>query len=138
MGPAVIVVDTNLVAYFLIPGDRTPLADAAFEKDPDWAVPALWRSEFRNVLALHVRQGLLTLERALEIGAEGEDLLDGSEYPVATPQVLHLAVASRRSAYDCEFIALARELGVPLVTSDRRLAAAFAPTAVLLDDYVSY
>ena len=133
-----IVADTNLIAYFLITGDRTPLADAAFEKDPDWVVPVLWRSEFRNVLALHVQQGLLTLERALEIGAEGEGLLEGSEYPVATPQVLHLAVTSRRSAYDCEFIALAREIGVPLVTSDRCLAAEFAPTAVLLDDYVSY
>ncbi len=132
-----IVADTNLIAYFLIRGDRTPLARAAFGKDSEWVAPPLWRSEFRNVLALQVRQGFLSLETALEVAAEGEGLLEGNEYPVATPQVVRLAAASGRSAYDCEFVVLARELGVPLVTSDRRLATAFTPTAVLLDDYVS-
>jgi predicted nucleic acid-binding protein len=40
------------------------------------------------------------------------------------------------SAYDCEYVALARELGVMLVTGDGTLADRFEP-AVLLEDYTS-
>jgi predicted nucleic acid-binding protein len=34
------------------------------------------------------------------------------------------------SAYDCEYVALARQLAAPLVTSDRRVLAAIAESAV--------
>jgi hypothetical protein len=55
----VIDADTNLVAYLLIDGDATPQARAAWQKDPDWILPPLWRSEFLNVLATSVRHGVL-------------------------------------------------------------------------------
>jgi predicted nucleic acid-binding protein len=40
---------------------------------------------------------------------------------VASQQVLELAIRSRCSAYDCEFIALAQDLRVPFVTADRQV-----------------
>ena len=46
-----IVVDTNVIAYVLIEGDKTALAQQVAKKDPDWKVPPLWRHEFLNVLA---------------------------------------------------------------------------------------
>jgi len=51
--------------------------------------------------------------------------------------VLELAVRSRCTAYDCEFVALAKQLGVPLVTSDRQVLAAFPETAVSPDAFAS-
>jgi len=50
-----IVVDTNVLAYLLMPGKFTAGAEQLLRSDPEWAAPVLWRSELRNVLATYVR-----------------------------------------------------------------------------------
>ena len=132
-----IVVDTNVIAYLFLPGDRTDAARLALEIDPAWAAPLLWRSEFRNVLALYLRQHHLKLADALEVQSAAEELMTGREYAVESEVVLALAAASGRSSYDCEFVALAEALGVPLVTSDRQLLASFPETAVSLSAFTT-
>jgi predicted nucleic acid-binding protein len=129
----VIVADTNVIAYLLIPSPFTPLAERVYAQDPEWAAPRLWRSEFRNVLSLYVRRALFSLDRAVMLQEEAEDLLQDREYEVTSADVLSLATDSGCSAYDCEFVALARFLGVPLVTADRRLARAFPQYARMLE-----
>jgi predicted nucleic acid-binding protein len=126
----VIVADTNLIAYLMIQGERTDSARAILTRDPVWAAPLLWRSEFRNVLSLYVRRGHLALSDALEFMGEAEDLLRGREYQVPSAPVLALSQQSGCTAYDCEFVYLARELHVPLVTSDKALLEAFPRIAV--------
>lgn len=125
-----IVVDTNLVAYLVLPGERTGAAEAVLQADPAWAAPTLWRSELRNVLSTYVRRGALALEDALAMAGRAEALLAGREYTVPTEAVLALAASSGRAAYDCEFVVLARELGIPLVTCDGALLAAFPDVVV--------
>lgn len=132
-----IVVDTNVIAYLLLGGEKTPHARAALQKDPVWAAPILWRSEFRNVLAYYIRQGTLMLTDALQLMAEAELLFQEEEYHVESGQVLRLVSSSRCSAYDCEFIALARHLNISLVTSDAQILAEFPDTAVSLDTFIS-
>jgi predicted nucleic acid-binding protein len=133
----VIVADTNLIAYLLIPGESTALAEQVLARDSHWTAPFLWRSELRNVLALSLRQGHLSLEQAHQRMALAESLLEGREFPVASAPVLRLASSSRCSAYDCEFVALAEESGVPLVTSDRRVLQAFPGVAVSPERFVA-
>lgn len=130
-----IVADTNLIAYLLIPGGRTRDAERVLATDPDWVAPLLWRSEFRNVLTLHMRRRILSLAESLETWADAELLLQGKEYEVDSAQVLALAAGSRCSAYDCEFLALAQSLGVPLLTADRDVLADFPSLAVSVDDF---
>jgi len=102
-----IVVDTNVVAYLLFPGAYTSAARATLTRDPSWAAPILWRSEFRNVLALYLRQRHLQFAKALEIQEVAESLLAGREYAVESRDVLTLARESGRTAYDCEYVAVA-------------------------------
>jgi len=128
----VIVVDTNVVAYLYLPGDYSERAEALLEQDADWAAPMLWRSELRNILAGYMRRKALTFEAARELQTEAESLLAGAEHEVDSRLVLELVRDSDCSAYDCEFVALARSLGVKLVTEDKKLLKAFPKHAVAL------
>jgi predicted nucleic acid-binding protein len=111
-------------------------ADAAWQRDSHWIAPTLWRSEFRNVLAGALRQRSLTVEAALQIASVAQALLAGNEFPVADRAVLNLVATSPCSAYDCEFVALAEEQRVPLVTVDRQILRAFPTIAVSLERFV--
>lgn len=127
-----IVVDSNILAYLYLPGEYTPAAEALLEQDPDWAAPVLWRSEFRNILAGFLRRGSLTFQQAYGLQCEAEDLLDGGEYEVDSLSVMELVRDSDCSAYDCEFVALAIQLGTRLVTMDGKLLRAFPEVVVTL------
>jgi hypothetical protein len=128
-----IVVDTNVVAYLLLPGPQTALAEELLLQEPEWAAPLLCRSEWRNVVSHYLRRDLLPFSAALALTQQAEALLSAHEQPVAFEQVLQLVASSRCSAYDCEFVAAAQQLGVPLVTADRALLAAFPGVARALD-----
>ena len=129
-----IVVDTNVVVNFIMEGRFTSDAVRAYQRDANWVAPLLWRSEFRNALALHMRYRQLRLEAAVETGIRAE-LTIRESFHVSTARVLELAMNSGRTAYDCEFVALAEVLGVPLVTADRALAKSFPETCVALEDF---
>ena len=131
-----IVVDTNVIAYLLITSERSTDAERVLHKDPMWAAPVLWRSELRNVLALYIRQRGLSVAQAVQIVNMADTLLQGREYVQSSRSVLELVAGSACSAYDCEFVALAQALGVPLVTDDRRILNAFPQTAVSLADFL--
>ena len=120
-----IVVDTNVVAYLLLPGPQTAAAEALLEGHPTWAAPPVWRSEWHNVLCGYLRSGSLTLEQVIALQLQAETLVIGHEEPVQSEAVLRLAASSSCSAYGCEFVAAAQQLNAPLVTADRALLKAF-------------
>lgn len=132
-----IVVDTNVIAYFLIPGDTTPLAESVRDKDSSWAAPRLWRSEMRNLLALYMKRAIMDLAETTIHMDNSEKLLAGREYDVLSKPILELADKSGCTAYDCEFVSLAERLGVPLITSDKKLIAAFPTIAISMKDFAS-
>lgn len=127
-----IVVDSNVLAYLYLPGEHTARAEALLERDPEWTAPVLWRSEFRNILAGYMRRRALSFDQARELQAEAESLLSGAEHDVVSQRVLELVRDSDCSAYDCEFVALAMQLRVKLVTMDAKLLRAFPGHAVAL------
>jgi len=94
----------------------------------------LWRSELCNILALYLRKGILSRQGAQSIMDQALLLLKGREFSVSPAQVLDLCAASSCSAYDCEFVALARDLAISLVTVDREILRCFPETALALDN----
>lgn len=130
-----IVADTNLIVYLFITGDQTTLAQKALAKDPHWIVPPLWQSEFRNVLAAYIRRGMM-LSRAKRLMSDALQTLEKREILPPYEKVLDLIAESNCTAYDCEFVALARELGVPLVTADKQLLRQFPDWAISLEGFV--
>jgi predicted nucleic acid-binding protein len=97
----------------------------------------LWRSEFSNVLAMYVRKEILRLEEAYRLIERSRYLMFGREFEIDSYHVLQLATASRCTAYDCEYVALAYALDVPLVTVDRQILAQFPERAIALDVFAN-
>jgi len=132
-----IVVDTNVIVYLYLSNERSGQAERLLEKDSEWVAPLLWRSELRNVLALYIRKEILSVKEAQQVMEEAIILMDGKEYEVVSFRVLELVSKSTCSAYDCEFVALAQDLGVQLVTVDKKILREFPNVAVSLNKYVS-
>lgn len=124
-----IVADANLVAQVLLGGREIKIAEAVFHRDPAWAAPLLWRSEFRSILAAYMRQRDLSLTDAWTAHEFAERLFVGREFAVGGDTVLRLVAESKCSSYDCEYVALAQSLDCPLVTWDRQILREFPAVA---------
>jgi predicted nucleic acid-binding protein len=130
----VIVVDTNVIAYAVLPGERTEKALALAERDSEWLAPALWRRELRNVLATLMRVRQLPLRQALAAFSAAEGLVTDATVEPTTAECLRLAARGRVSAWDAEFVFVAEAAGLPLVSADRKLVRAFPGRVVALED----
>ena len=133
---AVTVVDIDVICYRWMPSPNSAAAETALAKDPHWIAPLLWRSEFRNILALAIRKKALTIHAAQEIMRKAEASFERSEFAVSSDAVLRLVARSNCTAYDCEFVALADAERVRLVTADRQILQEFPEVAISLDKFV--
>ena len=132
-----IVVDSNVIAYCWIQSDGTEVARRVRLREPEWHAPLLWRSELRSALAVYLWRGALDEDRAAATMAAAEGFLAGHEHQVSSARVLQLAASSRLSAYDCEFVALAEALAVPLVTEERAVLKAFPGVALSMEAFLA-
>ena len=118
-----VLVDTNILAYLMIEGDRTAAAQNLFERDSDWCSEAFVMVEFSNVVATYVRVGALTQAQGTKLLAEAQIHLPTLNNVVNT-QALETAMQFGISAYDARFISLAKQLKQKLVTEDAKLRVA--------------
>lgn len=129
-----IIVDTNIIAYYILRTIETEKTIELRLKDNDWSAPALWRSEFRNMLLPYIRSGVLDLHLANEAVGKAKSIVRTRS--VSSDRVIELAVASGCTAYDCEFVSLAERLSAPLVTNDRQVLRAFPGLAFSMHDFI--
>ena len=132
-----IVVDTNIIAYLYISGEKSLQAEQLLSIDLLWISPILWRSEFRNVLSQYLRKDILSLDDILLIIQQAEKLLNDNEYQISSAHIMQLINSSNCSAYDCEFVALAQYLDLPLITADKKILREFPKISKSLDIYLA-
>ena len=132
-----IVVDANIIAYFLLQSDKTEIAEKIWAKDMDWYAPLLWRSEVRNILTNYIRHNLLSLEQVQMVMDKAHEIMHEREHFVSSAVVLELAASSRSIAYDCEYVALAQQFGLALITFDKGIVRDFPEVAMFPQDYLA-
>ena len=114
----------------LVGGENGADAALLFESDPEWAAPTLLVSELRNVLLGYVRRGDLRADQAKAMYEDAAEILGGRITRVGGSQVIDIALECDLTAYDAEFVALDRELGVALATSDKAILKGATDVAV--------
>ena len=120
-----IAIDTNVLAYLLLPGPYSDAADRIRTLDGDWITPPLWRSEFRSVLNLARRASKLDLPAALALLAVADEVMRRADVQPDARRVMHLADISGCTTYDCEFVEVAERRGCFLYTADGKVLKAF-------------
>ena len=128
-----VVVDTNIISYLYLAGERSQQVERLLAVDSHWSAPVLWRSEFSSVLGRYLRGNYLSLDEVLHIIEQAELLLGENEYEVPSAHIMLLVNSSDCSAYDCEFVALAQYLEVPLMTADKKILREFPAIAKSID-----
>ncbi|MFZ5970849.1 MAG: type II toxin-antitoxin system VapC family toxin [Bacteroidota bacterium] len=131
-----IVADTNLIAYLFFETPYSEEATAVHQKDAEWAAPVLWRSEFVNVVSLYLRKNIIAYKDSLDALEFAQATLRGKEFSVSMYSVLQFVNLSKCNAFDCEFVALAHELDVPLVTYDEKILREFSNIAISASDFL--
>jgi len=125
------VVDTNVIAYFLL-GTEPFTAETRrfFESAVGLVAPSLWEAEIANVIWMAVRGNVLAppdaaarLKLAARLGV----------HSVPSRRLWHGAVAhalqSGVAVYDTLFVELALREKLPLATFDRKVLQAFPGVA---------
>lgn len=118
-----IVVDTNVMTSLVVDGPDAVDSAALLQQDAEWAAPGILLSELRNVLLGFVRRAELTPDQAKAMCDDASLVLGGRISSVSGSRVIDTALECGLTAYDAEFVVLARTLGVPLATSDRAILA---------------
>jgi predicted nucleic acid-binding protein len=131
-----IVVDVNILAFYVIEGDRTPQAHALKQRDGEWLVPSFWSVEFQSILWKYVRFGGMLAEVAQDILDRAITLFAPNEVTPAPDIVLRDALNWRITVYDGQYVSLARQYGVPCITADVALQKACPERVILLSDFI--
>lgn len=130
--PLKVIVDTNVVAYYLLATEPFVEEVRAFWHRPlDPAAPTLWEAEVSNVLWMAARKGVIDKRMALRrLGLAARLGIRSVPTRRLWRGALTRALNSNTAAYDTLFVELAVREGKPLVTFDAKLLSTFPAVAV--------
>jgi predicted nucleic acid-binding protein len=120
------VVDASVAVKWVVGEDGSEAAAQLLDGRP-LVAPELILPECANILWKKATRGEITRDEAMLAA----DLLARMDVEIvghrpAMPVAMRLALDLGHPAYDCTYLALALERGLPMVTADRRFARAVA------------
>ena len=116
-----IVIDTNVMVHLVLGGQEGADSGLLLERDDQWTAPEIIMSELCNVLIGFVRRRTITPEQAKTMSGYAAEVLENRILSVHGSQVIDVALECGLTAYDAEFVSLARMLNVPLATLDSQI-----------------
>ena len=131
-----IVIDANILIYALIECDNSRLIPQLRAKDADWRTTGLCLHETLNVLATYQRRGLLTLEQCRELLKSANRFITVAQCEVDMEASLAAAAKYGITGYDAQYVALAQNLAVPLITEDRKLRQAVPGIGISMQEFI--
>ena len=127
------VVDASVVVdAFVGTGRHADRARRELRQLPFLPVPSIFPAEVTSAIGGLLRRGALSARRATGALAQLR-VLRTVEYPFAPFEVRVWELRDTLSVYDAWYVALAEQLGIELVTADRRLASASGPRCAILE-----
>jgi predicted nucleic acid-binding protein len=130
-----IVVDTNIITYRFIEGDKTDKVIRFQQYDPDWIVPFLWQYEFINVLSTLVKNNYLSDKQAVSIWRDAYKIFKAKEQSIDMEKALLFSIQNKISAYDAQYIILALSFKIKCLTEDLTLLKKFPDITISLDNF---
>ena len=131
-----IVIDANILIYALIECDNSRLIPQVREKDADWRTTGLCLHETLNVLATYQRRGVLTLEQCRELLGNASRFISVAQCDVDMEASLVAAAKYGITGYDAQYVALAQNFSVPLITEDRKLRQAVPGVGISMQEFI--
>jgi predicted nucleic acid-binding protein len=123
------VVDASVACKCFVAEPGSDAAEALIASGAILLGPDLIAPEVCKVAWAKLRRGEITGEQARAMVEGLSDLLDEFVPSVQLiSRALEIANALAHPAYDCCYLALAEQRGVPMITDDRRLLARLAAT----------
>jgi predicted nucleic acid-binding protein len=129
--PVKLVVDTNVVAHFLLGTQKFVAKTRAFWKEADELIaPAVWEAELANVVWMAARSGVITREQGTSKLVLARRLgIRSISSRTLWHGALSRALDSGVAVYDTLFVELADREGIQLVTFDDKVLKAFPKIA---------
>jgi predicted nucleic acid-binding protein len=129
------VVDNSVAVRWFIPEQTTTYSESVLQRIKAGEIPhipALWHSEFCNVISKVAKQGGLDRDKADGIITRAAMLhmREGSSPALST--LYRIANEGNLSAYDATYLELSMRLSLPLATEDDDLKKAAQKLGLLL------
>jgi predicted nucleic acid-binding protein len=131
---AMLVVDTNIIFPLFVQSTRSEDVWELKRRDGLWRTEPFALIELSNILSLYKRKNLLTGSVATTYLEYAEQVLRPDFFYVPNAAALEIAMKYEITAYDARFLAVAVQLGVRLVTEDKRLRTAAPHLTQSLDE----
>jgi predicted nucleic acid-binding protein len=131
-GPAVrAVVDTNVVAYFLLGTPKFVAEARAFWSQADELIaPSIWEAEIANVIWMAARSKVITNDEATaKLALAGRLGIHSINNRTLWHGALARALTSGVAVYDTLYVELAEREGVPMATFDEKVLKTFPSIA---------
>jgi predicted nucleic acid-binding protein len=116
-----IVVDVNIIVNLFIEGEHTSAAVELYKQDDQWHCPDIWLHELTNVMSTYVKYGGLSPKKADQILNNAMAYFLDTTFSIPMSDVLKYSLKYNISAYDAEYIVLAKSKNARLVTVDKKL-----------------